>query len=82
MYTCTPPRKQNVVSEDAWNAHMAPIRIGVRRKGIDSYKAANEYPEKEYLPAHNRPFAVPAVQPEDDHGRKPTARRLGEIFRL
>jgi len=54
----------------------------VRRKGIDSYEAANEYPEKEYLPARNRRFAVPAAQPEDYHGRKPTARELRENFRL
>jgi hypothetical protein len=44
-----------------------------RRKGIDSYEAANEYLEKEYVPAHNRRFALPAAQPEDYHGRKPTA---------
>ncbi|HWO30717.1 MAG TPA: hypothetical protein VNO32_18135, partial [Candidatus Acidoferrum sp.] len=54
----------------------------LRRKGIDSYEAANEYLEKEYLPAHNRRFAIPAAQPEDYHGRKPTARELREIFRL
>ena len=54
----------------------------LRRKGIDSYEDANEYLEKEYLPAHNRRFAVPAVQPEDYHGRKPSARELREIFRL
>ena len=54
----------------------------MRRKGIGSYEAANEYLEKEYLPAHNRRFAVPAAQPEDYHGRKPTARELREIFRL
>src|SRR6266576_3233296 len=54
----------------------------LRRKGIASYEAANEYLKKEYLPAHNRRFAVPAAQPEDYHGRKPTARELREIFRL
>lgn len=45
----------------------------LRRKGIDSYEAANQYLEEEYLPAHNRRFTVPAAQPEDYHGRKPTA---------
>jgi hypothetical protein len=68
--------------ERAYGTHQDRLIKKVRRKGIDSYEAANEYLEKEYLPAHNRRFAVPAAQPEDYHGRKPTARRLGEIFRL
>jgi hypothetical protein len=54
----------------------------LRRKKIDSYEAANEYLEKEYLPEHNRRFARPAAKPEDYHGRKPTARELRKIFRL
>jgi transposase len=54
----------------------------LRRKKIDSYEAANEYLENEYLPEHNRRFAQPAAKPEDYHGRKPTARELREIFRL
>ena len=54
----------------------------LRRKKIDSYEAANEYLEKEYLPGHNRRFARVAAKPEDYHGRKPTTRELREIFRL
>jgi len=54
----------------------------LRRKGIDSYEAANEYLEKEYLPEHNRRFARPAAKAEDYHGRKPTGRELRQIFRL
>jgi len=54
----------------------------LRRKKIDSYEAANQYLEKEYLPEHNRRFARPAAKPEDYHGRKPTARELHQIFRL
>ena len=54
----------------------------LRRKKIDSYEAANQYLEKEYLPEHNRRFALPAAKPEDYHGRKPSARELHEIFRL
>lgn len=54
----------------------------LRRKKIASYEAANQYLEKEYLPEHNRRFARAAAQPEDYHGRKPTARELREIFRL
>jgi hypothetical protein len=65
-----------------YGTHQDRLIRKVRRKGIDSYEAANEYLEKEYLPAHNRRFAVPAAQPGDYHGRKPTARRLREIFRL
>ena len=54
----------------------------LRRKKIDSYEAANQYLEKEYLPGHNRRFAHAAAKPEDYHGRKPTTRELREIFRL
>jgi hypothetical protein len=54
----------------------------LRRKGIDSYEAANQYLEKEYLPEHNRRFARWAAKPEDYHGRKLTARELRQIFRL
>jgi transposase len=54
----------------------------LRRKGIDSYEAANRYLEKQYLPEHNRRYARSAAKPEDYHGRKPTARELHQIFRL
>jgi hypothetical protein len=54
----------------------------LRRKGIESYEAANAYLEKEYLPEHNRRFARPAAKREDYHGRKPPARELRQIFRL
>jgi transposase len=54
----------------------------LRRKGIASYAAANQYLEQEYLPQHNRRFARAAAQPEDYHRRKPSARELRQIFRL
>ena len=54
----------------------------LRRKGIASYRAANEFLEKEYLPQHNRRFARVPAKPEDYHGRKPRARELRQIFRL
>jgi transposase len=54
----------------------------LRRKGIDSYKAANQYLEQEYLREHNRRFARPAAKPEDYHGRKLTTRELRQILRL
>jgi transposase len=54
----------------------------LRRKKIDRYEAANQYLEKQYLPEHNRRFALPAAKPEDYHGRKPSACELREIFRL
>ena len=54
----------------------------LRRKKIASYQAANEYLETQYLPEHNRRFARAAANPEDYHGRKPTARELRQIFRL
>jgi len=52
----------------------------MRRKGIASHEGANEYLEKEYLPAHNRRFARQPAKPEDYHGRKLTARELHQIF--
>jgi transposase len=54
----------------------------LRRKKIASYEAANEYLEGEYLREHNRRFAREAAKPEDYHRRKPTARKLREIFRI
>jgi transposase len=54
----------------------------LRRKGIASYEAANQYLEQEYLPQHNRRFARPPAQAEDYHGHKPSRRELREIFRL
>ncbi len=54
----------------------------LRRKGIASYGAANQFLEKEYLPQHNRRFARVPAKPEDYHGRKPTARELRQIFRV
>jgi hypothetical protein len=76
----TPQAKGRV--ERNHGTHQDRLIKKLRRKGIASYEAANEYLEKEYLPAHNRRFAVPAAQPEDYHGRKPSARELREIFRL
>jgi transposase len=54
----------------------------LRRKGIASYEAANQYLEQEYLPQHNRRFARPPAHPQDYHGRTPSRRELREIFRL
>ena len=76
----TPQAKGRVERNNG--THQDRLIKKLRRKGIASYEASNEYLEKEYLPAHNRRFAVPAAQPEDYHGRKPSARELREIFRL
>jgi transposase len=54
----------------------------LRRRGIASYEAANQFLEQEYLPQHNRRFARPPAQAEDYHGRQPSARELRQIFRL
>src|ERR1700724_966590 len=54
----------------------------LRRKGIASYGAANQFLEKEYLPQHNRRFARVPAKPEDYHGRKPTAREPPPSFRV
>jgi hypothetical protein len=76
----TPQAKGRV--ERNHGTHQDRLIKKLRRKQIASYEAANEYLAKEYLPAHNRRFAVPVAQPEDYHGRKPTTRELRAIFRL
>jgi transposase len=54
----------------------------LRRQGIASYEAANEYLESEYLPEHNRRFAREAARPEDYHWKTPSPAKLREVFRL
>ena len=54
----------------------------LRRQGIASYEAANEYLETEYLAEHNRRFARAAARPEDYHVQAPSAAKLREVFRL
>jgi len=54
----------------------------LRRQGIQSYEAANEYLEAEYLAEHNRRFARAAARAEDYHVRAPSAAKLREVFRL
>src|SRR6266550_8013825 len=76
----TPQAKGRV--ERNHGTHQDRLIKKLRRKKIDSYEAANQYLEKEYLPGHNRRFAHAAAKPEDYHGRKPTTRELREIFRL
>jgi transposase len=62
--------------------HQDRLMKKLRRKQIDSYEAANEFLEKDYLPEHNRRFSRQAARPEDYHGRKPSARELRDVFRL
>src|SRR3979490_225145 len=54
----------------------------LRRQGIQSYEATNEYLEAEYLPEHNRRFAREATRPENYHVRAPSPTKLREVFRL
>src|SRR5260370_357401 len=54
----------------------------LRRQGIASYEAANEYMEGEYIAEHNRRFAREATRPEEYHMRTPSAAKLREVFRL
>jgi hypothetical protein len=49
----TPQAKGRV--ERNHGTHQDRLIKKLRRKGIASYEAANEYLEKEYLPAHNTP---------------------------
>jgi hypothetical protein len=54
----------------------------LRRKGLSSHGAVNDYLEREYLPELNRRFARAAAEPEDYHRRRPSASALRQIFRL
>lgn len=76
----TPQAKGRV--ERQHGVHQDRLIKKLRRKGIASYEAANQYLEQAYLPQHNRRFARAAVQPEDYHRCRPNARELRQIFRL
>ena len=54
----------------------------LRRQGIQSYLATNEYLETNYLPEHNGRFARVAAEAEDYHAKAPSGSRLQEMFRL
>jgi transposase len=68
--------------ERGHGVHQDRLIKKLRRKGIASYEAANQYLEKKYLVEHNRRFARQATEPEDYHRRKPTVWELQQIFRL
>jgi len=76
----TPQAKGRV--ERQHGVHQDRLIKKLRRKGIASYEAANQYLEQEYLPQHNRRFARAAAEAEDYHRRRPSARELRQIFRL
>src|SRR5215471_17739088 len=76
----TPQAKGRV--ERVHGVHQDRLIKKLRRQGIASYEAGNQYLEEQYLAEHNRRFAREAAQPEDYHRRKPKARELREIFRL
>jgi len=54
----------------------------LRRQGIQSYEATNEYLEAEYLAEHNQRFARAAARAENYHVKTPSAAKLREVFRL
>jgi transposase len=54
----------------------------LRRKAIGTHEAANQFLNGEYLPEHNRRFAVEAASQEDFHSRRPGKAELDEVFRL
>lgn len=76
----TPQAKGRV--ERVHGVHQDRLIKKLRRKGIASYEAANQYLEERYLAEHNRRFARVAAEPEDYHRRKPKAWELQQIFRL
>jgi hypothetical protein len=57
-------------------AHQDRLVKKLRRQGIQSHAATNEYLQAEYLAEHNRRFARKAARPEDYHVRTPSAGTL------
>lgn len=76
----TPQAKGRV--ERVHGVHQDRLIKKLRRKGIASYEAANQYLQEKYLAEHNRRFARVAAEPEDYHRRKPKVWELQQIFRL
>lgn len=54
----------------------------LRRQKIATYESANTYLKQEYLPEHNRRFAIAASSAEDFHMKTPGKRVLDDAFRL
>jgi transposase len=54
----------------------------LRRQNIGSYEAANQFLREIYLPEHNQRYCRPAASEEDFHRRRPSLRRLEEVFCL
>ncbi len=52
----------------------------LRRAGVTTYEAANQFVAGGYLTEHNARFARSAASPEDFHRRRPSRTRLNEIF--
>lgn len=76
----TPQAKGRV--ERGHGVHQDRLIKKLRRKGIASHEAANQYLQERYLAEHNRRFAREAAAAEDYHRRKPPAWELRQIFRL
>jgi transposase len=68
--------------ERAHGTHQDRLVKKLRLAGIASYQQANAYLDKSYLSEHNRRYAHPAASPVDYHQRRPTTRRLDEVFWL
>lgn len=52
----------------------------LRRAGVTTYAAANEFVAGGYLTEHNARFARPAASAEDVHRRRPSRTRLDQVF--
>ena len=76
----TPQAKGRV--ERGHGVHQDRLIKKLRRQGIASHEAANQYLQEKYLAEHNRRFARVAAEPEDYHRRQPRAWELRQILRL
>lgn len=68
--------------ERSHGIHQDRLIKKMRRKTIDTFEAANQYLQEEYLPEHNQRFARAPAEPEDFHTGVSQGMDLDSVFRL
>ncbi|MGH9439470.1 MAG: ISNCY family transposase [Terriglobia bacterium] len=68
--------------ERAHGTHQDRLVKKLRLAGIASYEQANRYLEEGYVSEHNRRFSHGAASASDFHRKRPSRRKLDEIFQL
>lgn len=68
--------------ERAHGTHQDRLVKKMRLAGVASYEQANRYLNENYMAEHNRRFARQAASTADFHRKRPSKRRLDEVFQL